>query len=64
MYEEYVVMRSEPATDRNTYRHLVEYLKKMKSYPGGEERVDMIVQDWKARYGRRRAMMEELEQLE
>lgn len=64
MYEEYVVMRSEPATDRNTYRHLVEYLKKMKSYPGGEERVEMIVQYWKARYGRRRAMMEELEQLE
>lgn len=64
MYEEYVMKMSEPVTDRNTYSHLVGYLKKMKSYPGGEERVDAIVRDWRSRYGRRRAMMAELDQLE
>lgn len=64
MYVDYVVKMSEPVTDRNTYSHLVEYLKKMKSYPGGEEQVEFIVRDWNARYGRRRAMMEELEKLD
>lgn len=48
------------ASDRKRYQELVRYLKKLKSYPGGAERAAQLAEDWRTRYIRRRAMMEEL----
>lgn len=48
------------ASDRKRYQELARYLKKLRSYPGGTERAARLVEDWRTRYIRRRAMMEEL----
>ena len=45
---------------RKQYQELVRYLKKIKHYPGGTERAAQLAEDWRTRYKRRRAMMEEL----
>lgn len=49
-----------PTTDRKRYREIAGILKKMKNYPGGAEKVSVIVTEWKIVYRNRRAMMEEL----
>ena len=48
------------ASDRKRYQELARYLKKLRSYPGGAERAAQLAEDWRARYTRRRTMMEEL----
>ena len=48
------------ASNRKRYQELVHYLKKLGSYPGGAERAAQLAEDWRTRYIRRRAMMEEL----
>ncbi len=50
------------AATRNEYKNMVERLKHMRTIPGGEEVVRDIVEDWRFRYRRRSALMEELEQ--
>ena len=47
-------------SDRKRYQELARYLKKLRSYPGGAERAAQLSEDWRTRYIRRRAMMEEL----
>ena len=48
------------ASDRKRYQELARYLKKLRNYPGGAERAARLAEDWRTRYIRRRAMMEEL----
>ena len=48
------------ASGRKRYQELARYLKKLRSYPGGAERAAQLAEDWRTRYIRRRAMMEEL----
>ena len=48
------------ASGRKRYQELARYLKKLRSYPGGAERAAQLSEDWRTRYIRRRAMMEEL----
>lgn len=48
------------ASDRKRYQELARYLKKIRNYPGGAERAAQLAEDWRTRYSRRRAMMEEL----
>ena len=48
------------ASNRKRYQELVRYLKKLRSYPDGTEQAARLAEDWRARYIRRRAMMEEL----
>ncbi len=48
------------ASDRKRYQELARYLKKLRNYPGGAERAAQLAEDWRTRYIRRRAMMEEL----
>ncbi len=48
------------ASKRKRYQELVHYLKKLGSYPGGTEQAARLAEDWRTRYIRRRAMMEEL----
>jgi len=47
-------------SNRKRYQELARYLKKLRSYPGGTERTAQLAEDWRTRYIRRRAMMEEL----
>lgn len=48
------------ASDRKRYQELARYLKKLRNYPCGAERASQLAEDWRTRYIRRRAMMEEL----
>ena len=50
--------------DRKTYQEWVDTLRHMRKIPGGKEAAKQIVNEWKAIYGNRRAMMEELKKLE
>ena len=50
--------------DRKTYQEWVNTLRHMRIIPGGKEAAKQIVNEWKAIYGNRRAMMEELKKLE
>ena len=47
-------------SDRKRYQELARYLKKLRNYPGGAEQAAQLAEDWRTRYIRRRAMMEEL----
>ena len=63
MLEAYACILAEEAaavSDRKRYQELVRYLKKLGNYPGGAERAAQLAEDWRTRYIRRRAMMEEL----
>lgn len=50
-------------SDRRNYAYLVSLLRKMKQIKGGSKLVEQIVDDWKAKYKNRPAMMEELRKL-
>lgn len=49
-----------PVSDRQTYRHLASYLKKIRHYPEGDVLSQKVAQRWRVSYPRRKAMLEEL----
>lgn len=59
-YAEYIVREMKIAGQRSAYNHLVRYLKKIRSYPGGEELAKQIAANWRSSYPRRRAMLDEI----
>ena len=60
VYADYVRMQAERVANRNAYRDLMRYLKKLKKYPAGEQTAERIAQEWRSLYKRRPAMMDEL----
>lgn len=62
-YADEIKAEARTAADRSIYRAWVATLKHMKKISGGEAIVNEIVKAWRAQYSRRRAMMEELDQL-
>lgn len=60
LYISYLHREAETASDRNRYRELMKYLKKISEYPGGREKAVGIAENWRAKYYRRRAMMDEM----
>lgn len=54
---------AENAADRQTYQGWVYILRQMKEIKGGNKVVEAIVEGWKDKYKRRRAMMDELDDL-
>lgn len=60
MYAEYVKQKVQSTSNRNAYRELMHYMKKVKRYPGGAKLTEKIAEDWRTRYKRRSAMMDEL----
>ena len=60
-YARILMKESDAASNRKPYQEFARYLKKLKSYPDGAERAVRLAEDWRTRYSRRRAMMEELE---
>ena len=61
-YARTLMKEAAAASHRKRYQELTHYLKKLKRYPGGAEQAVRLAEDWRARYSRRRAMMEELKQ--
>ena len=60
LYIRYVRSGAASASQRNAYRHLMKYLKKITKYPQGKEKAQQIAAQWKTDYKRRSAMMDEL----
>lgn len=60
MYISYVQSQAERTSYRKMYKELVAYLKKIKRYPDGEKIARKIADEWKQKYRRRSAMMDEL----
>lgn len=59
-YVAYVNRNSATVSNRKEYNRLMQYLKKIKKYPGGYEIAADIAKDWRIFYYRRSAMMDEL----
>ena len=60
IYVQYVRKQAELASDRKRYKELVQYLKKIRKYPEGDVVASEIAGEWKEKYRRRPAMMDEL----
>jgi len=60
IYQNYLLKEAENVSNRKEYQSLMTYLKKLKSYPDGTNLTAKIAADWRVRYQRRRAMMDEL----
>lgn len=60
IYVQHVIRQAEHAANRGRYMELVRYLQKIAEYPGGEKMEKEIAEEWKTKYRRRFAMMEEL----
>ena len=50
----------EMATDRKKYKKLVKVLIKMKNYDGGDKIVENIANEWRNKYKRRKALIDEM----
>ena len=60
-YARILMKEAAAVSNRKQYQELARYLNKIKSYPGGAVRTAWLAEDWRTRYSRRRAMMDELE---
>lgn len=59
-YETVIREMAEPASNRTTYAEIAEYLIRMQSYPGGMTIVQAVLAEFRIKYKRRPAMMDEL----
>lgn len=59
-YADYLRKEADSASCRTHYHGLVNYLKKLRSYPDGKELAAQIAREWQNTYRRRPAMMDEL----
>jgi hypothetical protein len=62
-YEATVRNMATHTSNRKRYQEIVALLKQMQTYPKGKQRVKEIITDWRALYGNRPAMMDELSRL-
>lgn len=60
IYTKFVLKEVQRVSDRNGYRHLMVYLKKISKISNGKEVASEIAEQWKSEYRRRSAMMDEL----
>lgn len=61
IYISYLRHEAERASNRNRYRELMKYLKKIRRYPRGKEKASEIAKNWRAVYYRRTAMVDEMQ---
>ncbi len=59
-YRQQLNRMAEMSSDRKKYRELAGWLKRLQKFDGGDQVVLEILDDWKIRYKRRTAMMQEL----
>lgn len=60
IYKDYLKQAAEIANQREKYRGLMVYLKKISKCIGGDEVAKEIADDWRRLYKRRTAMMDEM----
>lgn len=60
IYSQHIQKEAKTVSDRKRYKHIIEYLKRIKKYPEGEELARKIADAWRNEYSRRSAMMDEL----
>lgn len=60
IYSNYIISEMVHANCRKHYRHLVQYLRKMKKYENGKAEAANIAEKWRVEYKRRTALMDEL----
>ncbi len=60
IYENYIRGAMNIANDRNQYRNVIKYLNTISTYPDGESISKSIAKEWKIKYSRRKAMLDEL----
>ena len=53
MYKKFVLEEAQRVSERNGYRHLMEYLKKISKISNGKEVALQIAEQWKVEYRRR-----------
>ncbi len=63
IYIGFVQKEAMRVSDRKHYRELMRYLKKISAYPDGKKKVQEVAAEWRVRYKRRPAMMDELEKV-
>ena len=63
LYADFLKGMVKKAANRRKYQQIADYLRKMQAYPGGPEKVRVLTADWRLRYAKRRALIEELEAL-
>lgn len=63
MYRKYILEEVQRVSDRNGYRQLMKYLKKISNIPNGKDVALQIAEQWKVEYRRRSAMMDELRKI-
>ena len=63
IYAEYIEKAADLANDRNKYKGLMVYLKKISKCPGGDIVAREITDKWRREYKRRSAMMDELRKI-
>lgn len=63
IYSAYLEQAVDMANDRNKYKGLVVYLKKISSCAGGKEVAKKIADSWRQVYKRRSAMMDEMRKM-
>lgn len=63
IYKDYLKQAAEMANQREKYRGLMVYLKKISKCIGGDEIAKAIAEDWRRLYKRRTAMMDELRKI-
>lgn len=63
MYAGYVLELAKTSADRNRYRELAKYLKKISDCPNGKKTAVRIADGWHLEYKRRPAMMDELRKM-
>lgn len=59
-YSEYVLKEADRVSDRNGYKRLMVYLKKIFSCENGKSAAIQIADQWRIQYKRRPAMMDEM----
>lgn len=63
IYAEYLEKTADQANDRNKYKGLMVYLKKISQCTGGDIVAQEIADKWRREYKRRSAMMDELRKI-
>lgn len=60
VYIAYAKSQSKRVATRKEYQELVQYLKKIATYPKGKEKAQALADEWKQAYAKRPAMMDEI----
>ena len=59
-WKAHIALLAERASNRKEYEAVMQYLRKLPQYPGGQQVAEQFARTWRTTYRRRRTMMDEL----